>query len=101
MAPIAYGYSPDSNRSLLTFEPVSVRERESTGSLCLPPAFAGRIVMIGNGTSNGLNLFGSNTPVLSGTQDTINGTTGSTANTTVLPSARERRGTGGSTVSKP
>ena len=96
MAPIAYGYSPDSNRSLLTFEPVSVRERESK-----PPAFAGRIVMIGNGTSNGLNLFGSNTPVLSGTQDTINGTTGSTANTTVLPSARERRGTGGSTVSKP
>jgi hypothetical protein len=57
--------------------------------------------MIRNGTSNGLNLFRSNTPVLSGTQDTINGTTGSTANTTALPSARERRGTGGSTVSKP
>jgi hypothetical protein len=59
----------------------------STGSLCLPPATAGRIVMIGNGTSNGLNLFGSNTPFVPGTQDTINGTTGSTANTTVLPSA--------------
>lgn len=59
----------------------------NTGSLCLPPATAGRIVMVGNGTSNGLNLFGSNTPFTPGTQDTINGTTGSTANTTVLPSA--------------
>jgi hypothetical protein len=59
----------------------------STGSLCLPTAVAGRIVMIGNGTSNGLNLFGSNTTFVVGTQDTINGTTGSTANTTVLPSA--------------
>lgn len=59
----------------------------STGSLCLPPAFAGRIVMIGNGTSNGLNLFGSNTPFTAGTADTINGSTGATANTTVLPSA--------------
>lgn len=59
----------------------------STGSLCLPPAVAGRIVMIGNGTSNGLNLFGANAPFTPGTADTINGSTGATANTTVLPSA--------------
>lgn len=59
----------------------------ATGSICLPPAIAGRIVMIANPTANAANLFGSNTPQTSGTQDTINGTTGSTANTTVLPTA--------------
>lgn len=59
----------------------------STGSLCLPPAAPGRVVWISNTTANGLNLYGSNTPNVPGTQDTINGTTGSTANTTVLPAA--------------
>lgn len=59
----------------------------ATGSICLPPAFAGRIVLIANATANAANLFGSNTPFLPGTQDTINGTTGSTANITVLPTA--------------
>jgi len=58
-----------------------------TGSLCLPTAVAGRIVMIGNQTANGLNLFGANAPFTVGTADTINGSTGATANTTVLPSA--------------
>jgi hypothetical protein len=59
----------------------------ATGSLCLPPAFAGRMVWITNATGNGLNLFGSNTPFVAGTADTINGSTGATANTTVLPAA--------------
>jgi len=59
----------------------------STGSVCLPAAIAGRIVFITNTTANQINLFGSNTPQTVGTQDTINGTAGSTANTTVLPAA--------------
>jgi hypothetical protein len=65
----------------------------ATGSVCLPPAFAGRIVLITNTTANALNLYGSNTPQTSGTQDTINGTTGSTANTTVLPTTSANKST--------
>ncbi len=59
----------------------------ATGSICLPPATAGRLVFIANATANAVNLFGSNTPFVPGTQDTINGTTGSTANTAVLTTA--------------
>lgn len=59
----------------------------STGSVCLPAATAGRIVWINNTTANGINVFGSNTPAVVGTQDTINTTTGSTANTAILPAA--------------
>lgn len=53
----------------------------ANGSVCLPPAFAGREVMINNPSGQTLNLFGSNTPAVVGTQDTINGTAGSTAYT--------------------
>lgn len=59
----------------------------STGSVCLPTAVAGRVVWIVNVTANQVNLFGANAPFVPGVQDTINGTTGSTANTTVLPAA--------------
>lgn len=59
----------------------------STGSVCLPTAFAGQMLWISNATANGLNLFGANAPFVAGTADTINGATGSTANTTVLPAA--------------
>lgn len=59
----------------------------ATGSICLPPATAGRIVFIANATANAANLFGSNTPFVPGTQDTINGVTGSTANTTTIVTA--------------
>lgn len=59
----------------------------STGSVCLPTAVAGRVMWITNTTANQVNLFGANAPFVPGTQDTINGSTGSTANTTVLPAA--------------
>jgi len=55
----------------------------SNGSVCLPQAFAGAEVFIANAGANTIQLFGSNTPFKSGTQDTINGTTGSTAYTGV------------------
>lgn len=46
----------------------------------LPTATAGRIVMVSTflGGGNGPNIFGSNTPFTVGTNDTINGTAGST-----------------------
>lgn len=65
----------------------------STGSVCLPAALPGRIVWITNTTANGVNLFGANSPAVVGTQDTINGSTGSTANTTVLPAAAANKTT--------
>lgn len=65
----------------------------ATGSVCLPPALPGRIVWITNTTANQVNLFGANAPAVVGTQDTINGTTGSTANTTVLPAAAANKTT--------
>lgn len=51
----------------------------SNGSICLPTATAGRELFIANSTGQTLNIFGSNTPFTIGTQDTINGTTGSTS----------------------
>ena len=58
-----------------------VTSSTNTGSLCLPTAVAGRLIFLANGTGNGLNLFGSNQSFTVGTQDTINGTAGSTAYT--------------------
>lgn len=55
----------------------------ANGSICLPPAFAGREIFIGNASGQTINIFGSNTPFTPGTQDTINGTTGSTAYTSL------------------
>lgn len=51
----------------------------SSGAACLPPATAGRMVFIANEGAQTLQLFGSNNPVVSGTQDTINTTAGSSA----------------------
>lgn len=53
----------------------------STGYLCLPTAVAGKEVLIANGTTQTIDLYTSATPYVSGTQDTINGTTGTTAYT--------------------
>lgn len=61
-----------------------------TGSVCLPTAFGGKNVLIGNASGQTISLYGA--PATScttqfacsfvpGTQDTINGTTGSTAYT--------------------
>lgn len=55
----------------------------ANGSICLPPALAGRVVLIGNASGQTVNIYGSNTPFLAGTQDTINGTAGSTAYTSM------------------
>lgn len=56
----------------------------ANGALCLPTAFAGRDVLIGNASGQTLNIFGSNQPFVPGVQDTINGTTGSTAYASVI-----------------
>ena len=53
----------------------------ANGSFCLPTATAGRLVMISNSSGQTINLFGSNQSFTAGTQDTINGTAGSTAYT--------------------
>lgn len=55
----------------------------STGYLCLPAALAGKEVSIGNGTTQTIDLYGAPTTASAvvGTQDNINGTTGSTAYT--------------------
>ena len=50
----------------------------STG-VCLPPAVGGQRLTINNAGANTLSVYGSATPFKSGTQDTINGTTGTTA----------------------
>lgn len=55
-----------------------VKTSASTGYVCLPPAISGKVVMIGNGAGQTIDLYGSATPAVSGTQDTINGTTGTT-----------------------
>jgi hypothetical protein len=66
-----------------TFPMVNVISGASagTGSLCLPTATAGREFYIGNATGQTLDLFGSATTAVSGTQDTINGTAGTSAYT--------------------
>jgi len=55
----------------------------ANGSVCLPQAFAGREIMINNATGQTVNIFGSNSPFTVGTADTINGTAGSTAYTSL------------------
>ena len=58
-----------------------VKTSASTGSVCLPTAFAGRQIQIGNATTQTIDLFGSAATFVSGTQDTINGTAGTSAYT--------------------
>lgn len=57
----------------------NVTTSAGTGYLCLPTAFGGRMVMIGNTTGNQLNIYGSAATYTAGTQDTINGVVGTTA----------------------
>ena len=52
-----------------------------TGYVCLPAAFPGREIFLGNATGQTIDLYGSAATAVSGTQDTINGTTGTTAYT--------------------
>ena len=49
-----------------------------TGYICLPTATAGREYYIGNATGQTIDIYSSATTAVSGTQDTINGTTGTT-----------------------
>jgi|HubBroStandDraft_1064217.scaffolds.fasta_scaffold24801_3 hypothetical protein len=53
----------------------------STGYVCLPPAQSGKEVLIANASGQTIDLYGSATPAVSGTQDYINGTIGTTAYT--------------------
>ena len=51
----------------------------STGYICLPTAYAGKIVYIANATGHNLDLYSNATSYTPGTADTINGTAGTTA----------------------
>jgi hypothetical protein len=53
------------------------------GYVCLPTAFAGRDVLIANATGQTINMYTSAVSFTPGTQDTINGTTGTTAYTSL------------------
>lgn len=61
----------------------SITTSASTGYICLPTAYSGRQVVYYNSTTQTIDVYGSNTPFAGagGTNDTINGTTGSTAYT--------------------
>jgi hypothetical protein len=63
------------SNNMLTF----LKTSASTGYICLPPAIAGRRVEYYNGTGQTINIYGSNSPFVAGTADTINTTAGSTA----------------------
>lgn len=52
-----------------------------TGSVCLPTAVAGKVVRIGNATTQTIDIFTSVASFTSGTADTINGTAGTSAYT--------------------
>ena len=58
-----------------------VKTSAGTGSVCLPTAIAGREYFIGNASGQTIDIFGSATTFVSGTQDTINGTAGTSAYT--------------------
>lgn len=60
-----------------------VKTSAGTGSVCLPAAVSGKFIFIGNAAGQTIDLFGSATPFVSGTQDTINGTAGTSAYTGV------------------
>ena len=51
----------------------------STAGVCLPAAVGGTRVVLSNPGGNTMYVYSSNTPFVSGTADTINGTAGSTA----------------------
>jgi len=58
-----------------------VKTSAATGYVCLPTGNAGRVVMIGNASGQTIDIYGSASTAVSGTQDTINGTVGTTAYT--------------------
>jgi hypothetical protein len=62
-----------------------VKTSASTGYVCLPAAVSGKMIFIGNAAGQTIDLYGAPTTASAvlGTQDTINGTTGSTAYTGV------------------
>jgi len=54
----------------------------STGYVCLPTAYSGKSILIGNGVSGQtIDIYSSATSYTSGTADTINGTAGTSAYT--------------------
>jgi hypothetical protein len=57
-----------------------VKASASTGYVCLPAAISGKEILIGNAAGQTIDLYGAPTTASAvlGTQDTINGTTGST-----------------------
>lgn len=63
---------------------VEAKTSAATGYLCLPSAVAGKVVMIGNASGQTIDLYSSATPgVPGGATDTINGTAGTTAYTSM------------------
>lgn len=62
---------------------VSITTSVANGSICLPTATGGREVFIANGSGQTVNTFTSNSPFTVGTADTINGSPGSTAYTSL------------------
>jgi hypothetical protein len=60
----------------------------ATGYLCLPTATAGRVVWIYNPTGQTVDLYTSAASFTPGTQDTINGTTGTTAYTALVTTSK-------------
>lgn len=60
---------------------VNIASSVANGSICLPKAIGGQTIKVLNTSGQTVNTFGSNSPFTTGTQDTINGTAGSTAYT--------------------
>lgn len=59
---------------------IQITTSASTGAVCLPPAIAGKRVMVANATGQTINFYGSNSPFMVGTQDTVNGVNGNISN---------------------
>lgn len=58
---------------------VLITSSVANGSICLPQGLGGQTIKVLNTSGQTVNTFGSNTPFAVGTQDTINGTAGSSA----------------------
>ena len=58
-----------------------IKTSASTGYVCLPTAFSGRVIRIGNATGSTIDIYSSATSFTSGTTDTINTVAGTTAYT--------------------
>lgn len=58
-----------------------IKTSASTGYVCLPTAQAGKMVFIGNASTQTIDIYSSATSFTSGTADTINGTAGTSAYT--------------------